>query len=421
MAANTKTWIGGATARAQVDTVTPGTVEVGDVFTMTLTDEKGQAHSISFTATVATVANVTAGIAAAAAASYNQEWAKVTVADATTAVTVTADTAGTPFYLTVTDADGGGNDTQTFSLAHTTTSKGPYDYNCIDNWLEGAAPLTDTTVNIEGSNNVTYGLHTASVSTGNDNALTLQESIALAAFNIVEGCTANVGSTFAYLHIDSDSVSLKGSGVVWLHVDNLNGTLLVEQSASGAGDGTYGANLRCDEGAQTTAIVCNLASNATVGINASSGGTAADDGDATSVTVYGGEAHLGVHEIPTITQDGSAKVYNDSNITTLNQNSGTFYNQSAATITTANVLAGTFVGNSTGTITTLNVKGTGIADFSQDQQTKTITNINLYGRAAFKDPNGVVTATNGFDLHDANLDDITLDLAPNKTWTQSAI
>ncbi len=418
MTANNRTWIGGATTQAQVDTATPGgTIEADDIFILTLTDEKAQTHAISAIAGGTTVALTCDAIVLAAAASFDQEWQKVTVADATTHVTVTADTAGVPFHLAVstTETGGGAADAQTFVRVASTASKGPNDYNVAENYLEGSLPTTDSTVYVRGSNDILYGLHNQLDPT------TMQESILLSAFNAEPGCAANIGSDSAYLHIDADSVSLKGSGVVWLHVDNLNGTMLIEQSAAGSGEGSYGTNIRCDEGAQATAIVCNLDSNATVGINTVPGGTAADDGDATSVNINGGELHLGVHEIPTITTKGGAKVYNDSNFTTLTQYNGTFTNQGSATITTITTSAGTFVGNSTGTITTLNVKGTGIADFSQDLQAKTITNINLYGRATFKDPNGVVVATNGFDLHDANLDDITLNLPPNKTWTLTTI
>ncbi len=193
--------------------------------------------------------------------------------------------------------------------------------------------------------------------------------------------------------------------------------MLIEQTAVGAGSGAYGVNLRVNEGAGQTDIVCNLSASATVGIAAQSGATAADDGDATSLSVNGGTVRMGAHEIPTITTDLGAVVYNESNITTLNQNTGTFYSN-AGTIGTATVINGTFVGNGTGTITTLSVKEAGIADFSQDLRSKTVTNaVQLYGRATLKDPNGVVTFSGAVKLNDTNLDDITLDLAKDKTWT----
>lgn len=85
---------GNAIAVAQVWKVTPAGVEIGDVFTLTINGK-----SISFTATAATVANVTAGLVAAWNASLIAEFAEVTASDAGTHLLLTADTAGKPFIV----------------------------------------------------------------------------------------------------------------------------------------------------------------------------------------------------------------------------------------------------------------------------------------------------------------------------------
>src|SRR3990167_4278089 len=118
-------WRGSATAVAQVDKFTPATVEVNDIFTLTLTDDNGATVAISFTATATTVANVTAGLTAAWNASTDPRAANITAADVTTYMTLTADTAGRPFSVASSTTDGGGAATQTLTRAVTTASSGP--------------------------------------------------------------------------------------------------------------------------------------------------------------------------------------------------------------------------------------------------------------------------------------------------------
>lgn len=75
---------------AQVWTSTPANVDVGDTFTLII-----NGTTVSFTATAATVANVTAGLSAAINASAQAS--AVTAVDGTTLVTITSDAAGTAF------------------------------------------------------------------------------------------------------------------------------------------------------------------------------------------------------------------------------------------------------------------------------------------------------------------------------------
>src|SRR5205809_762219 len=101
-------WYGGTTAVSQVDDFTPANVQISDVFTLTVKDESNTTiATVAFTATVATVANVTAGLAAAWAASAIA-LTQATGSDGTTKFTLTAKTAGVPFYVTSTTTDGGG-------------------------------------------------------------------------------------------------------------------------------------------------------------------------------------------------------------------------------------------------------------------------------------------------------------------------
>lgn len=116
----TNYYLGTTTARQQVVTVTPANVEVGDIFRLTLTLDDSSVITITFTATAATVANVTAGLTAAWNASLNPWVAAITAADNTTNLTLTADVAGVPFSLTTSTANGGAVDDQTLTAVVTT-------------------------------------------------------------------------------------------------------------------------------------------------------------------------------------------------------------------------------------------------------------------------------------------------------------
>ncbi len=97
--------------------VTPGTVEIGDIFTILY---NGTAVA-AYTAAAATVADVVTGLVAAWAAGKASVAgaSRITATDDTTKVTLTYDTAGVEFValITGTAVDGGIADTQTIGIA----------------------------------------------------------------------------------------------------------------------------------------------------------------------------------------------------------------------------------------------------------------------------------------------------------------
>jgi len=97
-------------AVAQISTLTPANVEIGDVFTAVI-----NGVNIPFTATAITVANVVTGLTSAI--NLSGESGNVTAVDDTTEVTITSDTAGTAFTISGTAVNGWGNDTQTLTAA----------------------------------------------------------------------------------------------------------------------------------------------------------------------------------------------------------------------------------------------------------------------------------------------------------------
>ena len=98
----TKLWIGDAPAVAQVTSVIPLNVQIGDTFGLTINGK-----SITVIATAATAANVVSLFVAAIAETTIPEWLEVTAAATTDGgtLTITANTPGVPFTVTAGSSD----------------------------------------------------------------------------------------------------------------------------------------------------------------------------------------------------------------------------------------------------------------------------------------------------------------------------
>lgn len=129
---------GTAAAVAQVDSVTPANVEVGDVFRLILGNHAGLTSTLAYTAVATTVKDVCDGLtalAAAAKAAHVAPWDEVTVTDNDSVLTVTASVAGVPFWLTTSTTNvGGGAATQTLTRAAVTDVAGPSIWRDPNNW-----------------------------------------------------------------------------------------------------------------------------------------------------------------------------------------------------------------------------------------------------------------------------------------------
>jgi trimeric autotransporter adhesin len=94
-AGDLKIWRGDAPAVAQVTTVTPSNVEIGDVFSLTMNGK-----TVSVTATAASASSVAAALASAIAAARLPEFSEVTATAAANTLILTANIAGVPFIVT---------------------------------------------------------------------------------------------------------------------------------------------------------------------------------------------------------------------------------------------------------------------------------------------------------------------------------
>lgn len=144
-------WTGNAATVAQVDTLTVGgTVEADDIFIVTINGK-----DLSVVAGDTDVDTVASTIANAFNASTEPEFTEITAEASGSGgtLTLTADTAGKPFTVTVstTESGGGTADAQTFGRSATTANKGPNVANDTDNWSGGALPTGSDDVYFENS------------------------------------------------------------------------------------------------------------------------------------------------------------------------------------------------------------------------------------------------------------------------------
>lgn len=393
-------WTGEAEAVAQVDTFTPASVEVGDVFTLTITWWDGTSTSVSFTATAATVANVTAGLTAAWNDSTHALCTAITAEDNETDMTLTADTAGVPFSVAASTTDGGGTDDQTLSRAATTASAGPSHWDSVDNWDGGAVPDGAHNVYIDNaSDDIIYGLDQSSITT-------------LTSLNIGKSFTGKIGYNGAsgysgtYLQIKATTVNIgdhsgtgspAGSGRIMLDTGSTTSTININDSASTgtdsnkppirilANDGSTVLNIRkgivgvaYESGETSTLSAINISYNTNKTSDAKvyikSGVTL------TTLDKIGGECELSCAATTVTNEAGTLKILGGGAITTLN-NYGTVYS------------------NSTGTITTFNQFG-GVADCTTSRLSRTITTLKLDQNSVFKYDPSIVTLTNKIQPYD---------------------
>ncbi len=116
----------------------------------------------------------------------------------------------------------------------------------------------------------------------------------------------------------------------------------------------------------------------------------------------------------TITVDAGTVTNRGADVTTVTANGGRYVALEDAAHTTINVRpAGELVYNSDGTLTTL-VCG-GVADFSQDPRSKTISNVTLNAGFTLRGDWQRLTFSNGIDFDNCGFGDGTLELGSNFT------
>jgi len=388
-------WTGAAEAVAQVDKFTPANVEVDDVFTLTITAGSGDSHAVSFTATAATVANVTAGLTAAWNADTHELCTPITASDQTTYMDLTADVAGNAFSVAASTTEGGGNDTQTLTRAAVTASAGPKSWDVADNWDTGSLPGggAGEEVYIEDANDdIIYGLDQSGIAN------------TLASLNIGQSFTGSIGPNgddgFAgdYLQIKASALNIgyhNGPGT-----PNGSGRLKIDLGATACAVTIDNAGAATDTAKPAIRLKANSASTHLY-IRKGSIGVAFEAGETTTI------GNIYVDYVSQITTDANVYVGTGVTMTGLTQKggrvtvgcalttagiyAGTLTTHGSGTVTTYTCLGGLLISNSTGTITTLNISNDAEVDFTRSAVARTVTTLAIDPDGKLKyDPNVII-------------------------------
>ncbi len=360
------------------------------------------------------------------------EFTEVTATFSSNVVTVTANTAGKPFTLTVTESTTGD---ETATEATATTATGPNFWDNADNWSGDTVPVHgDTVVFDTGDVDCLYNLSAA-----------IQPAVLI----ITQGYTGKIG--LAEVNADDTSNKYPEYRTKYLTFDNDAGTSTTTCTV-GDGDGEGSGRIRIDAGAGTqwTINVNNSGQRelsevpAILWIGSDTDNTLNVNRGDFAAGFYAGESYrledirVGFVE----SQESDAKVFlSDGQIEaapTMDVSGGTLVidgTDSGGTLTitggevirndgtqtTVNVYNGVYKHLSSGTLSNLNIGGQGVADFRGDVESKTVTNCDMWSGAQFLDPAGVVTVTNGWDLNSCRVEDVVIQSGYNFTLTKSAI
>ena len=197
-----RTWIGGDTTVAQVETFQVTAADAASTYRLKVTDEGGTEELIVTGAGDAAVNTCASNLSTAWNDSIHPLASSITASVSTDTVTLTADTVGIPFYVTA-DVSGGTGTIGSGTIS--TASRGPNDYNDPFNWKEGeipaAGPPGDDVV-ITGSVSILYGLD--------------QSGVAIDGFTVVGGSSVEIGNESFPLQIDPDSFTWSGKGISYI-------------------------------------------------------------------------------------------------------------------------------------------------------------------------------------------------------------
>lgn len=412
----TRQWLGDAQKTAQVTTATPATIQIGDIFTLTINGKDAV-----FVAVDTVVASVVAGLVAAISALTDPEWAEAAATDDTTLVTLTAVTPGKPFVVTSSAVDGGGADTQTLAL-NTTDGQGPNDFSVAENWIDEAGafgvPASGDDLFVDNSAvSILYGLDQSLVA-------------AWASLSIGMGFTGEIGlprtTSTGYAEYRDTHLKLPRATAA------TETTLLI---GKGIGQGSARINIDAGDG-RTSVMVMNAGISIDADTNAIAfkgthvsnkleaiGGTIdlARFGDEAAVLAtmdISGNAVVFASDrvtLTTVNAEGSSRLALASAMTTLSVNGSSAVTiTGSGAITTLNCHAGTVDYQGSGTITTLNMDATGSITFaSNTSEAVAVTTTNGNDAMTLLDPFGRVTVwtITGVD----NFESSTIVLGPDRT------
>jgi hypothetical protein len=347
----TAIWIGGATTRAQVETVTVSGTVNGTTFTL-------QMNSVTVATFLGTASDNIDTVAAALVADWLDDLGAgqdITPANTTATTsgtfTLTAKIAGKPF--TAPSRSSGG-----LVVANTNPSSGSNDWNVGSNWASHAVPSVNDHIQVTGSSSILYTLG--------------QSGTTYNSFKQLAGSTAGLGLPETNLDLtilNLGAVELAGTGQAYLNITSTGTLAPIIYNTLSASTGQYGLILT---GPDFSTIRFMKGSMKFLG---------------TAVTVEQeyrtsklADTRLWLHPDAAVTnlKKTGGDCLSEENTVITNQDAGTLRIAGSATVTTLTCGGGTITYDSSGTVTTLNANG-GTVDFTSSQTGQTVTTTNLGG------------------------------------------
>lgn len=442
----TRRWKGTAIPVAQVTTIAiSGTWATSDTATITI-NGKDLVLTVGTDTTTAQIATAIKemfnGEAQAGTGDHTfsetgndvPEFNEITASVASSTVTLTADTAGKPFTVSVSESTAGSGAVGTPTEA--TAPTGPNHFDNADNWSGGAVPVDgDDIVIDQGDVGILYGLD--------------QSAVTPASIKVTNGFTGTIGlpevnidagASNSYFEYRSQYLALGNSADATNTAVDIGGG---EGSASGrikldTGSGQITANVKGTGQRAETAVPTLLwkGTHASNEFNVTKGdvGIAFFAGESATVATLrvgyqenqDGDSTVELNDGCTLVEQTGGTLTVRDNVTQFDQRGGESFIEGTAAITTLNLDEGDCRYKSTGTLATANVGGGGNLDFRQDQRTRVLTTLNLYAGSEFHDPFDTVEDGSGnrgpatFTIVRAALEDVVVELPENISLTLSA-
>lgn len=339
------------------------------------------------------------------------EFNEITATVSGSVVTLTHDTKGIPFTLSLAETSTSG----TLTPSTTTAGTGKHFWDNADNWDTGAVPVNSDDVFIDNNAvSIKYGLAQSAVTlTSLTIGSTYTGEIGLPEVNST-GSEDYVEYRARYLNIKSTTVTIgrgdgTGSGRILLNTDSAQTTLNVVNTGTSVETnvpaliwkGTHASN--------------------EVNISAGSVGIGFFGGESATVATLriGGDGVGGrpdVHCGSTVTMTtltmSDGDVFLSSGLTTVDKRGGTLtiYN---GNVTTLNERGGITYYMGAGTLTTVNIDGGGLVNCDRDLRGRTFTNTSIYEGGSLISRQRTITFSNAPQLVRCGLGQVTLELGEN--------
>jgi hypothetical protein len=383
---------GDFTEATQVTSATP-TADNNAVYTLTMNGKV-----VTFTADgSATVAEIVTGLAAAWLASTDPEFAEVTPSDQTTYLKLTAVNPAKTFTVT-----GGATGAGTLVIASVTASTGPNHVDVAGNWSGGAQP--------GGGDSVYF----TDLDVDAKHKLETYAAVAFTKLNVLASYVGKLGLPrlnedgdlyveYRQRYFQTTTLTLNvgagdgnGSGLIYLDSLAANNVILTVYKTGSPVDSDLPSLVWKGTGSGNKVHVFD----GSVGLGLFPGETAT----ITTLNVEGGTVlHRNGAIVGANLLGGGSVTFDGSTITTLTvKGSGTATVFGAGGCGTIQMWAGTVKYNAPVNITTVRVRAGCVLDFSDLHTAIVITNLTKDYGGVIKDPNGMVTVTNGV-IHNGRL------------------